>query len=165
MSRACLVRTQQHDLLVQAQGLLADDGMYRHVALNRLGRAHGTTTLVLPTGRWHCMTRHWPPCLHRLVIVDSVTSLFRIDFQGRGELADRQQKLNQFMGLLTRMSEEFNVAVYITNQVTADPGAAAMFVADPKKPIGGHVIAHASTTRLSLRKGRQEQVRRPHAAP
>ena len=125
MSRACLVRTQQHDLLVQAQGLLADDGMYRHVALNRLGRAHGTTTLVLPTGRWHCMTRHWPPCLHRLVIVDSVTSLFRIDFQGRGELADRQQKLNQFMGLLTRMSEEFNVAVYITNQVTADPGALA----------------------------------------
>ena len=103
--------------------------------------------------------------LHRLVIVDSVTSLFRIDFQGRGELADRQQKLNQFMGLLTRMSEETNVAVYITNQVTADPGAAAMFVADPKKPIGGHVIAHASTTRLSLRKGRQEQVRRPHAAP
>lgn len=31
------------------------------------------------------------------------------------------------------------------------------FVADPKKPIGGHVLAHASTTRLSLRKGRAEQ--------
>lgn len=30
----------------------------------------------------------------------------------------------------------------------------AMFVADPKKPIGGNIIAHASTTRLSLRKGR-----------
>ena len=32
-----------------------------------------------------------------------------------------------------------------------------MFAADPKKPIGGHIMAHASTTRLSLRKGRNEQ--------
>lgn len=30
------------------------------------------------------------------------------------------------------------------------------FQADPKKPIGGHVLAHASTTRISLRKGRGE---------
>ena len=27
---------------------------------------------------------------------------------------------------------------------------------DTKKPIGGHIIAHASTTRMSLRKGRGE---------
>ncbi len=32
-----------------------------------------------------------------------------------------------------------------------------MFAADPKKPIGGNIIAHASTTRLSFRKGRGEQ--------
>ena len=31
-----------------------------------------------------------------------------------------------------------------------------MFAGDSKKPIGGHIIAHASTTRLSLRKGRGE---------
>lgn len=30
------------------------------------------------------------------------------------------------------------------------------FQADPKKPIGGHILAHASTTRISLRKGRAE---------
>lgn len=30
------------------------------------------------------------------------------------------------------------------------------FQADPKKPIGGHILAHASTTRISLRKGRGE---------
>lgn len=40
--------------------------------------------------------------------------------------------------------------------MTADPGASLSFVADPKKPIGGHVLAHASTTRLYLRKGRGE---------
>lgn len=40
--------------------------------------------------------------------------------------------------------------------VVSDPGAGAMFVADAKKPIGGHIMAHASTTRLYLRKGRAE---------
>ena len=29
-----------------------------------------------------------------------------------------------------------------------------LFVSDPKKPVGGHVLAHASTTRLELKKGR-----------
>ena len=34
--------------------------------------------------------------------------------------------------------------------------AQEQFVQDPKKPIGGHIMAHASTTRLYLRKGRGE---------
>ena len=38
----------------------------------------------------------------------------------------------------------------------AQVDGAAMLAADSKKPIGGHIIAHASTTRLSLRKGRNE---------
>lgn len=92
-----------------------------------------------------------------LLIVDSITALFRVDFSGRGELAERQQKLGRMMSTLIKTAEEFNVAVYITNQVVADPGGASMFVADPKKPVGGHVLAHASTTRLSLRKGRGDQ--------
>ena len=93
----------------------------------------------------------------RLLVVDSITSLFRVDFSGRGELSERQQKLGKMMNKLTKISEEFNVAVVITNQVMSDPGGGAMFVVDPKKPIGGHVIAHASTTRLYLRKGKGEQ--------
>lgn len=46
--------------------------------------------------------------------------------------------------------------VFVTNQVMATVDGSAMFTADPKKPIGGHILAHASTTRLSLRKGRGE---------
>lgn len=38
----------------------------------------------------------------------------------------------------------------------ADPGATMTYAADPKKPIGGHILAHASTTRLYLRKGKGE---------
>ena len=41
--------------------------------------------------------------------------------------------------------------------MTADPGAGLTFVPDPKKPIGGHVLAHAVHTRLSMRKGRGEE--------
>ncbi|KAJ1537282.1 Meiotic recombination protein dmc1 [Nowakowskiella sp. JEL0078] len=93
---------------------------------------------------------------YRLLIVDSIIALFRTDFSGRGELADRQQKLGIMLAKLMRMAEAFNVAVFITNQMCADPSGGLTFVADPKKPIGGHVLAHASTTRLSLRKGRGE---------
>ena len=39
------------------------------------------------------------------------------------------------------------MAVVITNQVVAQVDGGAMFAADPKKPIGGNIIAHASTTR------------------
>ncbi|KAK1296584.1 hypothetical protein QJS10_CPB15g01878 [Acorus calamus] len=89
-------------------------------------------------------------------ILDSVIALFRVDFSGRGELAERQQKLAQMLSRLIKIAEEFNVAVYMTNQVIADPGG-GMFISDPKKPAGGHVLAHASTIRLMLRKGKGEQ--------
>ena len=47
-----------------------------------------------------------------------------------------QQHLAQMMSRLQKISEEYNIAVFITNQMTADPGANMSFVADPKKPIG-----------------------------
>lgn len=34
-----------------------------------------------------------------------------------------------------QMSEEYNVAVVVTNHVVSDPGGGAMFVSDPKKPV------------------------------
>ncbi|TRY75736.1 hypothetical protein TCAL_09856 [Tigriopus californicus] len=99
---------------------------------------------------------HEEPGVFKLLIVDSIMALFRVDYSGRGELADRQQHLAQMMSRLQKISEEYNVAVFITNQMTADPGATLSFQADPKKPIGGNILAHASTTRISLRKGRGE---------
>ncbi|GBM75505.1 Meiotic recombination protein DMC1/LIM15 [Araneus ventricosus] len=94
--------------------------------------------------------------VYKLLVIDSIMALFRVDFCGRGELADRQQKLAQMLSKLQKISEEYNVAVFVTNQMTADPGASMSFQADPKKPIGGHILAHASTTRISLRKGKGE---------
>jgi len=91
-----------------------------------------------------------------LLVVDSATALYRTDYSGRGELAARQMHLARFLRTLQRMADEFGVAVVITNQVVAQVDGAALFAADPKKPIGGHIMAHASTTRLSLRKGKGE---------
>lgn len=41
------------------------------------------------------------------------------------------------------------------SQVMSDPsrGSASALTTESRKPVGGHVIAHASNTRLSLRKG------------
>ncbi|KAG4430228.1 Meiotic recombination protein dmc1 [Cadophora sp. M221] len=95
---------------------------------------------------------------YRLLVIDSVMSLYRTDYSGRGELSERQQVLGQFLRRATQMAEEFNLCVLMTNQVMSDPGASALFAgADGRKPAGGHILAHASTTRLLLRKGRGEE--------
>jgi DNA repair protein RAD51 len=93
---------------------------------------------------------------YALLIVDSSAYLYRTHYSGRSELSAWQTHLGQFLRTLHRVSDEFGIAVVITNQVVAQVDGASMFVADPKKPIGGNIIAHATQTRLYLRKGRGE---------
>lgn len=92
-----------------------------------------------------------------LMIIDSATALYRTDFVGRGELSARQMHLAKFLRSLQKMADEFGVAVVVTNQVVAQVDGSAMFAGPQVKPIGGNIIAHASTTRLALRKGRGEE--------
>ena len=40
----------------------------------------------------------------KLLIVDSITANLRVDFTGRGELAERQQRLGQMMSRLRKVS-------------------------------------------------------------
>jgi DNA repair protein RAD51 len=88
-----------------------------------------------------------------LLIVDSVTALFRSDYVGRGELAERQQSLSRYLRLLQRISDEYGCAILITNQVIANVDPFPGFMGGPtSKPAGGHVLAHASQTRLLVRK-------------
>jgi DNA repair protein RadA len=88
----------------------------------------------------------------RLIVIDSLTSHFRADYIGRGALSERQQRLNKHIHLLQKLSDKFNLAVYFTNQVMDNPG---ILFGDPTVPIGGHVIAHAATYRVYLRKGKE----------
>ncbi|HHZ74203.1 MAG TPA: DNA repair and recombination protein RadA, partial [Candidatus Poseidoniales archaeon] len=86
-----------------------------------------------------------------MVIVDSLTSHFRSEFLGRGKLAERQQKLNKHLKELKQLADISNALVLVTNQVHSKPDA---MWGDPTKPIGGHIVGHASTFRLYLRKSK-----------
>lgn len=83
-----------------------------------------------------------------LVVVDSIIARFRSEYDGRGELADRQKRLGSHLRDLRSLANQHNVAVYITNQVHDDPGQR---FGNPTKPVGGHVLGHASAFRLWLR--------------
>ncbi|MHA1995368.1 MAG: DNA repair and recombination protein RadA [Candidatus Hodarchaeales archaeon] len=89
-----------------------------------------------------------------LVVVDSLIAHFRAEYIGRGTLASRQQKLNQHIHTLLKMAEVGNMAVILTNQVHSKPD---MFFGDPTAPVGGHIVAHASQTRVYLRKSKGER--------
>ncbi|MEM3127154.1 MAG: DNA repair and recombination protein RadA [Candidatus Woesearchaeota archaeon] len=88
----------------------------------------------------------------RLIIIDSLTAHFRAEFIGRGTLAERQQKINKHMHTLFKIADMNNACVYVTNQVMAKPDT---FFGDPTQAIGGHIVAHASTFRIYLRKGKK----------
>ena len=83
----------------------------------------------------------------KLVVIDSLTAHFRAEYSGRGQLADRQQKLNKYIHNLMKLAEQHNLAVYVTNQVMANP---AMMFGDPTTPVGGNIVGHACLTGDSL---------------
>ena len=93
-------------------------------------------------------------CEHKfsLLIVDSATALYRTDYSGRAELSNRQMSLAKFLRNLQKIADEHKIVVVITNQVVATVDGNA-FGGNDKKPIGGHIMAHACQTRLYLKKG------------
>jgi len=92
----------------------------------------------------------------RLIIVDSLTSHFRSEYLGREMLAERQQKLNKHMHKLIRLARAFNTVAVVTNQVMSKPD---VFFGNAVHPVGGHIVAHTSHTRLFLRKSARGPVR------
>ncbi|RXK50195.1 DNA repair and recombination protein RadA [Halorientalis pallida] len=90
----------------------------------------------------------------RLLCVDSLTAHFRAEYVGRGELAERQQKLNKHLHDLMRVGDLNNTAVVVTNQVASNPDS---FFGDPTQPIGGNILGHTSTFRIYLRKSKGDK--------
>ncbi|XP_076955369.1 DNA repair protein RAD51 homolog isoform X1 [Bidens hawaiensis] len=131
-------------------GLNGDD-VLENVAYARAYNTDHQSRLLLEAASMMVETRF------ALMIVDSATALYRTDYSGRGELSARQMHLAKFLRSLQKLADEFGVAVVITNQVVAQVDGSAMFAGPQIKPIGGNIMAHASTTRLALRKGRGEE--------
>ena len=92
----------------------------------------------------------------RMIIIDSLTSHFRSEYLGREMLAERQQKLNKHMHKLIRLARAFNIVAVVTNQVMSKPD---IFFGNAVHPIGGHIVAHTSHTRVYLRKSARGRVR------
>ena len=60
------------------------------------------------------------------------------------------------MHMLIRLSRAFNAVAVVTNQVMSKPDA---FFGDAIHPVGGHIVAHTSHTRVFLRKSARGTVR------
>jgi len=127
---------------------LNEEDVLENVTYARAYNAEHQEKLLAEVGGVFCESRY------ALLVVDSATGLFRTDYQGRNELAERQQSLNRFLRKLQGIANEHGVAVVITNQVQASPGGGPQ--GPQVVPIGGHVISHASQTRLYFRKGKGE---------
>ncbi len=91
----------------------------------------------------------------KLIIVDSLIGHFRSEYVGRGTLANRQQLINMHLHDLLRLCDIHpELAVVLTNQVSAKPD---VFYGNPLTATGGNIVAHGSTIRVYLRKGKGEQ--------
>ncbi len=115
-----------------------------------VARAYNSDHQILLLEKVSEMIKNGEPI--KLIIIDSLTAHFRAEFTGRGQLADRQQKLNRYMHELMKLAETHNLAVYVTNQVMANP---AQMFGDPTTAIGGNIVGHNSTYRMYLRRGKQ----------
>ena len=87
----------------------------------------------------------------KLIVIDSLMAHFRSEYYGRDLLAPRQQRLNYFLNRTMRHAKAFNIPVYLTNQVLATPDA---YGSTWPQSVGGHIIKHASQTRVFLRKAK-----------
>ncbi|MFH1199632.1 MAG: DNA repair and recombination protein RadA [Candidatus Micrarchaeota archaeon] len=90
----------------------------------------------------------------KIIIIDSLTSAFRSDYIGRGNLAERQQKLNKHLHALQKLADKYNLIVYVTNQVMERPD---ILFGDPTVPVGGNILAHQATYRLYFRRSKESR--------
>lgn len=83
----------------------------------------------------------------RLLVVDTITALYRAEFVGREHLAERQQRIHYLLDWLRRHARVYGVTSVLTNQVMDVP---EVFAAGVKRPAGGNVLAHAVNARFLL---------------
>ncbi|MFX1358789.1 MAG: DNA repair and recombination protein RadA [Promethearchaeota archaeon] len=91
----------------------------------------------------------------KVIVVDSLIGHFRSEYIGRGTLANRQQLINSHLHDLLRLADIYpELGIVVTNQVQSKPD---VFYGNPLRAAGGNVVAHGSTIRVYLRKGKGEQ--------
>ena len=84
----------------------------------------------------------------KLLIVDSGTSLFRQEMSEMGIMGVRSRYLNRMMRSLTNLCDVHDMVIIFVNQVYASPDLYTFSLIQ----YGGHVVGHAVTYRVTLKK-------------
>ncbi|EDV28874.1 uncharacterized protein TRIADDRAFT_52181 [Trichoplax adhaerens] len=81
---------------------LDENEVLTNIAYRRVYNSeHLATSIIEAAGEFYEERK-----IYKLLIIDSLTHPFRTDFCGRGELADRQQKLGQVLSKLQKVAED-----------------------------------------------------------
>ncbi|MCS7124579.1 MAG: AAA family ATPase [Candidatus Bathyarchaeota archaeon] len=90
----------------------------------------------------------------KLLIIDGLTTPFRVEYIGRETLTERQGYLRKFLYDLKKWAKKTRTAVIVTNQVYADPSATPFLALEYRElAVGGHTLYHAIDSRIFVRKG------------
>ena len=170
-----------HTLCVAASKLIKNDSgniifvdsenTFRADRIHQIAEQRGLDPLLILEKIFHCQvysSEHLESVIYdldksieqynaKIVIIDSLISLHRAEYSGRGTLADRQQRLGKMLNKLRRYADIYNIAVVITNQVVSHPDVAHPGF-DSTKAAGGNIVAHGSTYRIFLRKSGKNRV-------
>lgn len=89
----------------------------------------------------------------KLLIVDGVTTLLRVEYIGRENLAERQGLLRQFLKKLLTYVRKNKIYGVITNQVYGNPEGSPFLPLELRElAVGGHSLYHAIDNRIFIRK-------------
>lgn len=84
----------------------------------------------------------------KYLAVDSLVALFRSSFLGRGNLQERQQKLNHHISEISDIVKKNKMFSIVTNQVTSSPDLYSPEII----PVGGNIVGHSTTYRIRLKR-------------
>ena len=85
----------------------------------------------------------------KLVVIDSFTGLFRVEYQGLEKMRIRQQDMNSLLNQMRRIAMATETIFAYTNQAISKISG---FGGNPNAPVGGHIVSHASDYRFYTRR-------------
>jgi DNA repair protein RadA len=135
-------RPERLSQIAQKKGLNSD----RYLQNVKRARVHNTSRLETVIQQ-DCCSEIDKDSDAKLLVVDSVTSLYRAEYGDRCMLPQRQHQLLRIMHILQNIAHVYNIAVVITNQIQTTPNE---WTSNSDIPVGGNVLAHTSTFRIRL---------------
>lgn len=128
--------------IAQKKGLSSD----RYLQNVRHVRVHNTARLETVIQQ-DCCSEIDKDSDVKLLVVDSIISLYRAEYGERSMLSQRQHQLLKVMHVLKNIADVHNIVVVITNQIQTTPNE---WTGNSDIPLGGNVLAHTSTFRIRL---------------